>query len=255
VVNPILLFVAGPFITGWALIAQFIFTLVMALKCYPLQPGGLIAIEAVALGMTTPESVYHEVSANMQVILLLIFMVAGIYFMKHLLLYVFTKLLVSVRSKILLSLLFSLVSAVLSAFLDALTVTAVLISVAIGFYNVYHRVFSTGHVSEKLAKAHKEDLWRFRAYLRSLIMHGAVGAALGGVCTVVGEPQNLLIAEKANWEFIEFFLVMAPVTMPVLFCGLVTCFVLEKCKWFGYCLFYDLGRHSHYPIIRCLSFS
>ena len=29
-------------------------------------------------------------------------------------------------------------------------------------------------------------------------MHGAVGTALGGVCTIVGEPQNLLIATKAG---------------------------------------------------------
>ena len=35
-------------------------------------------------------------------------------------------------------------------------------------------------------------------------MHGAVGTALGGVCTTVGEPQNLLIAGKANWDFMNF---------------------------------------------------
>ena len=65
-------------------------------------------------------------------------------------------------------------------------------------------------------------------------MHGAVGTALGGVCTLVGEPQNLLIAEKAGWEFIEFFLRMAPITMPVLVAGLLTCVFLEITGWFGY---------------------
>ncbi len=65
-------------------------------------------------------------------------------------------------------------------------------------------------------------------------MHGAVGTALGGVTTLVGEPQNLLIAEKAGWNFIEFFLSMAPVTMPVFVCGLITCLLLEKFKVFGY---------------------
>lgn len=234
ILNPILFILTTPFFTGWVLIAQFIFTLAMALKCYPLQPGGLLAIQAIILGMASPDAVFNEVAANFQVILLLIFMVAGIYFMKDLLLYVFTRLLVSIRSKILLSLLFCFVSAVLSAFLDALTVTAVLISVGVGFYNVYHRVFSTGHVPDDIAEAHKEDLNQFRAFLRSLIMHGAVGTALGGVCTVVGEPQNLLIAEKAGWEFLEFFLVMAPVSMPVFFFGLITCVLLEKYKVFGY---------------------
>lgn len=234
IINPILYLLAGPFFTGWILIGQFIFTLAMALKCYPLQPGGLLAIEAVIIGMTSPEAVYFEVTENIKVILLLIFMVAGIHFMKDLLLYIFTRLLVNIRSKTFLSLLFCLVSAVLSAFLDALTVIAVLISVGIGFYNVYHKVFSTGLVSEDLAESHKDDLQQFRAFLRSLIMHGGVGTALGGVCTVVGEPQNLLIAEKAGWSFIEFFLVMAPVSMPVLAAGLLTCFALEKFGVFGY---------------------
>ena len=65
-------------------------------------------------------------------------------------------------------------------------------------------------------------------------MHGAVGTALGGVCTIVGEPQNLLIAKIADWEFIEFFLKMAPISMPVLVVGLLTCVMLEKFKIFGF---------------------
>ena len=135
-INPVIVAI-DPFVAGWVLILEFIFTLAMALKCYPLQPGGLLAIEAVALGLTSAESVYHEVVSNFPVILLLMFMVAGIYFMKDLLLFVFTKILLGVRSKILLSMLFSIMAALLSAFLDALTVTAVLISVAVGFYAVY----------------------------------------------------------------------------------------------------------------------
>lgn len=240
--NP-LVFWFDPFVAGWILILEFIFTLAMALKCYPLQPGGLLALEAVVLGMTSPDAVYHEVLANFQVILLLMFMVAGIYFMKDLLLYVFTKILLKVRSKTLLSLLFSFVAAILSAFLDALTVTAVLISVAVGFYSVYHRVASGKHSNngdhdhsddDNVGELHREDLDRFRSFLRSLIMHGAVGTALGGVCTIVGEPQNLLIAEKAGWNFMEFVTVMAPVSMPALVAGLITCVLLEKLGWFGY---------------------
>ena len=42
-INPILLSVVGPVVTGWALIGEFIFTLALALRCYPLQPGGLLA--------------------------------------------------------------------------------------------------------------------------------------------------------------------------------------------------------------------
>jgi NhaB family Na+:H+ antiporter len=243
ILNPIILFTMGPVVTGWLLIFEFIFTLALALKCYPLQPGGLLAIEAIVIGLASPDTVFHEVEANLQVILLLMFMVAGIYFMQSLLLWIFTKILLGVRSKMLLSLLFSLSSAVLSAFLDALTVTAVLISVGVGFYAVYHKVASGkayhhpdhDHADdEAVHKNHHTDLEAFRAFLRSLLMHGAVGTALGGVCTLVGEPQNLLIAEKAGWDFMEFFILMAPITMPVLVAGLITCALLEKFKIFGY---------------------
>lgn len=245
VINPILFFSlgdSGPLIVGWMLIGQFIFTLAMALKCYPLQPGGLLAIEAVVIGLTSPEVVYHEAVTNFPVIMLLMFMVAGIYFMKDLLLFIFTKLLLGIRSKTLLSLMFCSAAAFLSAFLDALTVTAVLISVAVGFYSVYHKVASGKHfhhdhdhnMDEGVEDLHREDLDSFRGFLRSLLMHGAVGTALGGVCTLVGEPQNLLIARIAGWDFAEFFIRMAPVTMPVLFAGLTTCVLLEKLKWFGY---------------------
>ena len=65
-------------------------------------------------------------------------------------------------------------------------------------------------------------------------MHAAIGTALGGVCTTVGEPQNLLIASYTGWEFMEFFWRMSPVTMPVLAAGLTTRLLLEKTKIFDY---------------------
>lgn len=242
ILNPIIMIIFGPFVAGWLLIVEFIFTLAMALKCYPLQPGGLLAIEAILLGLTTSDGVYHEVESNIEVILLLMFMVAGIYFMKDMLLYIFNRLLIRIRSKVLISLVFSLAAAFLSAFLDALTVTAVLISVSVGFYSVYHKVASDQPSSssydrngdDSVLPVNQKDLAQFRAFLRSLLMHGAVGTALGGVCTLVGEPQNLLIANVANWDFIEFFVRMAPVSMPVLVMGLITVVVLEKFKWFDY---------------------
>ena len=243
-INPVMIAVAGMYVTGWLLIIEFIFTLAMALKCYPLQPGGLLALEAVILGMTSPDTVYFETVANFEVILLLMFMVAGIYFMRDLLLFTFTRLLIGVPSKMLLSLLFLLMGALLSAFLDALTVTAVLISVSVGFYSVYHKVASGKKIQAaefhdhgndaEIHEFHRQDLDDFRAFLRNLVMHGVVGTALGGVTTLVGEPQNLLIAEKTGWEFGQFFLEMAHVTMPVFICGVITSLVLEATGWFGY---------------------
>ncbi len=82
IVNP-LIFLISPFVAGWLLVAEFIFTLAMALKCYPLLPGGLLAIEAVFIGMTSAEHVREEVAANLEVLLLLMFMVAGIYFWRN----------------------------------------------------------------------------------------------------------------------------------------------------------------------------
>lgn len=247
--NPIALYalnyigINGAFYIGWVLLLEFIFTLALALKCYPLQPGGLLAIQALILGLTTPYTLLHEVENNLEVILLLVFMVAGIYFMKNLMLSIFTKLLLRVHSKTKLSLLFCFVAAFLSAFLDALTVTAVLIAVGIGFYRIFHLANSGADFSSPdhnmlddstLSHAGQEDLENFKAFLRDLIMHGVVGTALGGVCTIVGEPQNLLIANIAGWEFIEFAVKMAPVTIPVFIAGMITCFFIEKFRLFGF---------------------
>ncbi len=256
--NVISIFTLGPTITAWIIILEFIFTLAMALKCYPLQSGGLIAIQVFLLGLTHPMyktdhgkvvldelgkplkgGVYLEIEHNLEVILLLVFMVAGIYFMKPLLMYIFSKAFTKIKSKLVLSLLFVFLAAFLSAFLDALTVTAVLISVAVGFYGVYHKIHSSsadydgsGVLDRKELSG--ETLEQFRSFLRSLVMHGVVGTALGGVCTIVGEPQNLLIGERMGWDFIEFFTRMAPITIPVLLCGLVTTVLLELTGWFGY---------------------
>jgi len=247
--NPIALYALnylgfnGSFFIGWLLLLQFIFTLALALKCYPLQPGGLLAIQALIIGLTSPYTLLHEVENNLEVILLLVFMVAGIYFMKNLMLNIFTKLLLRVHSKTKLSLLFCFVAAFLSAFLDALTVTAVLIAVGIGFYRIFHLANSGADFSIKnhnilddssLSYEGIEDLENFKSFLRDLIMHGVVGTALGGVCTIVGEPQNLLIANIAGWEFIEFAVKMAPITIPVFIAGMITCFCVEKFRLFGF---------------------
>ncbi|MEH6657657.1 sodium/proton antiporter NhaB [Leeuwenhoekiella marinoflava] len=240
VFNVFAYYLLGPMITAWIFIGEFIFTLAMALKCYPLQSGGILALEALILGLTSPEAAYEEVDQNLEVVLLLVFMVAGIYFMKPMLMYIFSKVFTKIKSKVVLSMLFVFLAAILSAFLDALTVTAVLISVSVGFYGVYHKIHSMedadydgDDVLDRKALS-GETLEQFRGFLRSLIMHGVVGTALGGVCTLVGEPQNLLIGEKMGWDFIEFFQRMMPITIPVLVCGLITTFILEKTKLFGF---------------------
>jgi NhaB family Na+:H+ antiporter len=260
-VNPVL-FAISPYVAGWIVLFEFIFTLAMSLRCYPLQPGGLLALQAVAIGMTSTATVYQEVVRGFDVILLLIFMVAGVSFLKDLLQYLVTKMVIKIRSKMALVLSFTSVTVVLSAFLDALTGIAIIITMAYGFYGVYHRVASGRQIDSvehppdsataRAAEAREQfgtllmatrvewelvqlrDMEQFRAFLRSLVMHGAVATALGGVTTLVGEPQNLLIGSLSGWNFREFFVRMAPVSIPVVVVGLVTCAVIERFRMFGY---------------------
>ena len=227
-------YLVGTTILGWLFLGIFILTLAMALKCYPLQSGGIVALTILALGLTSPETVWHEIQANLGVLALLIFMVSFIYFMKPLLSFLFARLIVSVKSKWVLSLMFSVMAAFLSAFLDALTVTAVLIAVFVALHGVYERVRIVDVEDRGSVESSAETLEGFRAFIRSLVMHGAVGTALGGVTTMVGEPQNLLIAEKMDWEFIEFVIVMSHVTIPAVIAGFITCIFLELTGILGY---------------------
>jgi NhaB family Na+:H+ antiporter len=184
----------------------------------------------------------HEVSMNIEVILLLVFMVAGIHFVKDLLLFVFTKLLIRVRSKVGISLAFTFMAAFLSAFLDALTVVAVIIAVGVGFYAIYHKISSgkgfidphDHNADHEVAELSRSDLDAFRGFLRNLLMHAGVGTAMGGVSTMVGEPQNLIIAAAVGWDFAEFALRMASITIPVLIFGLLTTVVVEKLGVFDF---------------------
>ena len=233
-------FLVGTTVLGWLFLMMFVLTLAMALKCYPLQSGGVLALGILALGLTSPDTVWHEIHTNLGVLALLIFMVSFIFFMKPLLSFLFARLIVGVRSKVLLSLIFSVMAAFLSAFLDALTVTAVLIAVFVALYGVYERIHSAGRTDyDHDGVADREELGgdvleHFRGFIRSLVMHGAVGTALGGVTTMVGEPQNLLIAEKVGWEFVGFVLAMSHVTIPAVIAGFVTCVLLELTGVLGY---------------------
>ncbi|MCL2726273.1 MAG: hypothetical protein FWD69_17765 [Polyangiaceae bacterium] len=234
VLNPVVFFGFSHFLAGWLLLLEFIFTLALALQCYPIPAGGLLAIQAVLMGITSPKSVYNEVVANLPTVLLLIFMVAGIYYIKDVLFLLFTKLFISVRKKYLVSFLFCVIAACTASFLDALTLLAVLIAVCFNFYAIYHRVASAFPDDPKSpANAEFDEL---RGFLRNLIMHSAVGTALGGTLTLVGEPQNLMIGTKMGWSFVEFFKHCGIIAVPVALVGFLTCPLLEifHVPGFGY---------------------
>ncbi|MCL2305701.1 MAG: hypothetical protein FWC43_10185 [Planctomycetaceae bacterium] len=227
-VNPLLYYYVSPFVAGWVVLVEFIFTLACALKCYPLQPGGLIAIEALLIGLTNSHTVYREVLVNIPTLLLLIFMVAAIYFIKDVLFIAMTKLFLAIRKKYLLALVFCFICASLSAFLDALTLVAIAIAVCFNFYAIYHRVESHS--------GNEEELEEFRGFLRNLIMHGTVGTIVGGAMTLVGEPQNIMIGTKMGWHFMEFIAHCSVISFPAATAGFLVCFLLEffKCPGFHY---------------------
>jgi NhaB family Na+:H+ antiporter len=239
IINPIL-YMISPFTCGWVLVGEFIFTLAMALECYPLQPGGLLAIEACFMGMCTMDGVKHEIFNNLEVLLLLMFMLGGIHFVRDFLLFIFSKILVKVRSHVMIAFLFCLVGGFLAAFVDALTVLAVIIAVCMGLYRVYHTFICGDAATSRLSDDHfvpdeyKKDLEDFRAFLRSILMHAAVGTTIGGVATLVGQPQNLIVGNVSGWSFVEFFIRMSPVSLPIFVFGFATCLIVEKLKWFGF---------------------
>jgi NhaB family Na+:H+ antiporter len=239
VVNPLAFYFVSPFAAGWLLLIEFVFTLALALKCYPIPSGGLLALEAVIIGITTPAGVYKEVAGNLPTLLLLIFMVASVYYVKDVFFLLFTKTFISIRRKYILSFLFFFISAIVSAFLDALTLMAVIISACSNFYAIYHRHLVSSRLfegdQEKIRMTERE-MEEFCGFLRNIIMHGAIGTVMGGAMTLVGEPQNMMIATIMNWSFMGFFAHCSPISAPVMAVGLIVCPLLEIFRFpgFGY---------------------
>ncbi|MCL2122934.1 MAG: sodium/proton antiporter, partial [Desulfovibrionaceae bacterium] len=83
-----------------------------------------------------------------------------------------------------------------------------------------------------------------RGFLRNLIMHSAVGTALGGTLTLVGEPQNLMIGTKMGWSFVDFFEHCGIIAVPVAMGGFILCPLLEifRVPGFGYQLSENIRR-------------
>lgn len=240
--NIVVFFFISPFVAGWLILLEFIFTLALALQAYPVAAGGLLALQAAVIGLSKPETIYAEILANLPTLLLLIFMVAGIYYLKDVLSLIFTWLFLRFRKKWQVSLVFCSVTACLSSFLDALTVLAVLIAVVFNFYAIYHRTLNS-YVDDAKKQANKE-LDDFRGFLRNLIMHAAVGTALGGSLTLVGEPQNMMIGTKMGWDFVDFFNHCGIIAIPVTIGGFILCPLLEifHISGFGYQLSDDIRK-------------
>ena len=244
IINPIVFYCISPFVAGWMLLMQFIFTLALALKCYPVPSGGLLALQAIIIGLTSPEQVYKEVLVNLPVILLLIFMVAGIYYLKDLIFLAFAKLFVTVRTKRALALTICMTSAVMAAFLGALAVIVIIIAACFNFIAIYRRVALELEETEE----GRAELDEFFGFWRNIVMHGAVGTILGGMLTIVGEPQNMMIATKVGWDFMDFLRHCFVVSVPVITAGFILCWLLETVKFPGFG--YQLPERAYKAIVK-----
>ena len=224
--NFVLFFSYGPFVAGWAVLIEFLLVLVFALQSYPLFPGGLLAIQVLFLKMAPIDGVMRETLNNINVLMMLMFLIPAIYFMNPLLVWIFMRLFAATKDKVVLSLVFLLTGAFLAAWLDALTVVAVMITVAVAMKDIHARI----------GILPGEDDGEFDGFLRNLIMHGAVGTALGGIATLIGAPQNILIGHYAGFGFQDFYMKMAHFSIPLQLTGLVLCWMLERfrVKVFGF---------------------
>ena len=143
-INPVLFVIFGPVGASWAILLEFIGTLMMALRCYPLQPGGLIwPLQAAAARAGHADCEFSsEMEAGLPVLLLL-----DVHGRGNLLLARNAGVRIHEAAgarrgrESLLAFLFVATGGLsFPRFLDALTVLAVIITVAGGFYAVYHRV-------------------------------------------------------------------------------------------------------------------
>ena len=148
-----------------------------------------MALQALALGLTDAYHVYHEIESNLEVVLLLVFMVSAIFFMKDLLLVIFTQIIKSIKNKSTLSFLFLISAAFLSVFMHLQLQLSLI--VCLGFYKIFDEHHKSNQISDN-------EFSQGKNFLSDIVVHGAVGTALGGVCTIVGEPQNLLITLKLD---------------------------------------------------------
>ncbi len=240
VINPIV-FGINQQVGVWLLLAEFIFCLSQTTKAYPFITGGILAVEAIVIKMVDTHTVYHELHSNVNVLLLVLFMVAAVHFLADFLSFVFTKTLLHVKNKVLLSVLFFIFGSFMSAFSDALTVMASVLTMIGAMYMVYHKVQSgknyddDHHDDDTVIQSElHNDLTQFRNFLINLLMYAAIGTVAGGIATKIGEPQNVPLAEAAGWDFVTFVSQMKWVTICVNVAGVATVILLEKVGWFGY---------------------
>lgn len=241
IVNFGVYYTMGPVVVGWCILLEFIFTLAGALFAFPLVTGGLLLLQAVLLQLVPLNSIHVEIAHNMPILYLILFVVTGVHFLKDLLSFLLIKAILGIRSEIALAVGFLVVGGIKSGLLDALTVLSVVIAVLTSVWTLYQNYESRAGQKDNdpsddaVQREQRHEVFiALQAALRRLAMQAAVGTMLGGIATLIGEPQNLIIGAVMNWHFSEFFFRMLPVSLPVFASGLITSLILEKVGYLDY---------------------
>ena len=217
-------------VIGWAIVVESVIILIMTTQCFPFSPLSLLICEAVIMKLVSPHDIYLEIINNFSVIMLVMFSTTAIYFHKDFLSYVFSKIIIKIKSKTLLSVVILTLSALLSAFLDALTVIVIMVSIATGIFNNYTKYIRKNEKNIDNSINTKE----LRTFLRNILMTSAVGTAIGGVSTIIGEPQNYIIGKALEWDFITFMYKMRFISISCFFTSILICIFVNNFKLFGY---------------------
>ena len=220
----------GDFVVSAFIVAEFIAALTLSSKIYPLLSGGLLFMQFLFMGLLPGEVYWLEIEHNIALTLLLVFVVTGVDFLQKLLMTIFSGLIMGIKNLTSLCITFSVFAAVFSANMDALTVTAVMMTITtsmLAAIMIIIEVKKAGYISDT-----EEE--QFRAFLYGLMMSGLIGTMLGGMLTMIGEPQNYDIAKKNGWGMSEFFFRMIPIGAPVFIVGICALGWSVKKKKFGY---------------------
>ena len=213
-------------VAGWAGAARSSSSRSHGPQVLPAQPGGLLAIEAVAIGLTSRRCL-GEVVRLFPCSCCLIFMVAGIYFLRDLLLFVFSACCSGCTFSARCS---RWSSAASRRLLSALPRRADRrrrgVTVGLGYYEIYHRAASgkatrrrttQPPMTPSASSAPRDARRSARSCAASHVTrrrHGDRRVAQ------VGEPQNLLIARARGLELSRSSSSsVAPVSIPVAIAG------------------------------------
>jgi Na+/H+ antiporter NhaD/arsenite permease-like protein len=199
--------VMGP--TFWIATAIFIFAyaLIVSEKIHKTIVAIFGAAVMIVIGILTQEEAFHstDLGVDWNVIFLLISMMVIINIMKPTGCFEYLAIKSAKVAKgkpFMIMVIFSIVTAVVSAFLDNVT-TVLLIA----------------PVTLLICQALELDVVPF-------LITEAIASNIGGTATLIGDPPNIMIASKAQLNFMDFIYNLSPVVIVVLIAYIITLYFI-----------------------------